>query len=180
MSISYNYMSLGTDLLERAQVDRNFVLLLLYGRSSGDEPEDGEEELAPEVHETFEFGKLWDLLWYLLSAERRATVDLYEATDWLGRAVDGASPLNDDVEYDEGDPRFLTADEVKRVSAALNEVDPPSLLQHFDPAALEAADVYPGFWQSFDVDPILESFARLRSFYERAASANAAVIVWKS
>jgi hypothetical protein len=165
MSISYNYMSLGTDLLERAQVDRNFVLLLLYGRSSGDEPEDGEEELAPEVHETFEFGKLWDLLWYLLSAERRAT---------------GASPLNDDVEYDEGDPRFLTADEVKRVSAALNEVDPPSLLQHFDPAALEAADVYPGFWQSFDVDPILESFARLRSFYERAASANAAVIVWKS
>ena len=47
---------------------------------------------------------------------------------------------------------------MKRVSDALYEVEPPSLLQHFDPAALEAVDGYPGYWQSFDIAPISQVF----------------------
>ena len=69
---------------------------------------------------------------------------------------------------------------MKRVSDALYEVEPPSLLLHFDPAALEADDGYPGYWQSFDIAPISQVFLGLRSSYQRAASANAAVIVWNS
>ena len=70
---------------------------------------------------------------------------------------------------------------MKRVSDALYEVEPPSLLQHFDPAALEADDGYPGYWQSFDIAPISQVFFwGLRSSYQCAASANAAVIVWNS
>lgn len=47
--------------------------------------------------------------------------------------------LNYGVEYDEGDPRFLTADEVNHASHALNQIDAASLLRHFDPTAMETA-----------------------------------------
>jgi hypothetical protein len=177
MGIVFNYASVDPALVRRARRDRTLALWLTVGDH---DPQTGEEKCGPR-HETLNVDKAWDGLMYLLSAERRATDDLYEPSDLLARAVDGGELLHDELGWDDGEPRFLSAADVGKIARALGAVNDEALRANFDPERMEAADVYPGGWSAEGrLEYLLHAFEALRAFFARAAERKSAVVRWWS
>jgi hypothetical protein len=141
--------------------------------------EHGEERELPAGWQHIDVDKAWDGIGYLLSAERRATDDLYCPSDLLGQAVNGAEVLHEEfAEQGHQCPRYLPPRKVKNVAAALKGIGPASFRKHFDPDAMETADVYPSGWDESRLDYLLGYFAEFKNFYKKAAASGHAVIIW--
>lgn len=110
---------------------------------------------------------------------------LLTGSAWAGKAplnfvATGGHELGEDRGY--GPARSLTAGQVRKLAAALDRYPTAALLQRFDPAALTAADVYPGIWSrpGPERDPrdyVGAHYDELRKFVMEAAMAGQALII---
>ena len=96
--------------------------------------------------EKIDLDKAWDGLWYLLSAERRRTDDLYEPADILGQAIDGTVAF-DNLSDPDADARYTSSSDVRRIAHAISSRNTEDLRKQFNPIAMQSAQVYPGDWE---------------------------------
>ena len=118
--------------------------------------------------------KAWHAIHFLLTG-----------TAWEGEAplnfmVTGGLDVGDDLGY--GPARGLTSEEVRSIAAALEAIPPDSLMERFDPVALESAEIYPDIWDRADEedDPrayISGYYDQLRTFILDAATEGEALLV---
>jgi len=112
--------------------------------------------------------KAWNGIWYLLNAVGGAPVDV----------VGGGEQVSDD-DWGYGPARYLTADDVRAAAAYLRETTWEALASHFDPAHLQAADIYPAIWDDpHALDYLRENFQCLVAFFAAAATVGDAIVLW--
>jgi hypothetical protein len=116
--------------------------------------------------------KAWDSLDYLLCSAmdtRQGPIDL---------AILGGREIGDDHGY--GPARYLDASEVRAVAAGISTVTHDTLRQHYNAAAMNEAEVYPGRWDDQPdgdrLDWLLQAFDEVRRFYRGAADHRNAVV----
>jgi len=92
-------------------------------------------------------------------------------------AVLGGEPIGEDNGY--GPARLLRPDQVSAVAEALRPLTPEALGHRMDPAAMAAAELYPGIWDEENVyeEYLGPSYEGLRQFYLDAAERGAAVVL---
>jgi Domain of unknown function (DUF1877) len=122
--------------------------------------------------------KAWDGIAYLLSAERRATDDLYLPADPLAQAALGSEERLGYGWFEEGwEPLILNPAEVRSIAAALAPIQQKHLRAHYDADAMRAADVYSA---GAEMKYFLDYFTRLKAFYTKSTQAGAAVVIYTS
>ncbi|GAA1500078.1 hypothetical protein GCM10009827_004780 [Dactylosporangium maewongense] len=137
---------------------------LLYG-----DLDDGDAEM-PEPD--LDLDRSWHVLHFAL------TGTAWQVTEGVGEAILGGTEIGGDGGY--GPARLLDAATVRRVSAALDDLDDGALVARYDPAAMAAADIYPDHLRIAPeefagfVGPQLSA---LRAFYSDAAAAGQAVLL---
>src|SRR2546425_4040968 len=129
--------------------------------------------------------KTWQVMHFLL------TGDAWGGAPPLAKTIMGGTDIGEDLGY--GPARYLMPEEVREVASALSGVSIDDLRKRFDPAALEKAEVYPGFSGAVEhvgVDPaaepemkdflefLLKKFEGLVSFYAEAASKGNAMLLF--
>jgi hypothetical protein len=116
--------------------------------------------------------KTWHCLHFLLTGL------VWEGELPLGFLVAGSQELEVDLGY--GHPRLFSAEEVKRIAAALANVSTDELLERLDPSACETAEIYGANWDEPLTDLYEEygdAFDRLKAFVTRAADSGQAMVV---
>ncbi|MCE9567126.1 MAG: YfbM family protein [Planctomycetes bacterium] len=170
MGIVFNYLALKPALLKKAQGDKDVAEALIHHEDGTPEPKG--------VLNRIQVDKAWDGIAYLLSAERRATDDLYLPADPLAQAVVGREEMLGYGWFEEGkEPLILKPTDVRKIAAALKPVQQKHLRANYDVEAMRAADVYTA---GADVKYLLGYFASLKAFYVQAAQAGAAVVIYTS
>jgi hypothetical protein len=79
--------------------------------------------------------------------------------------------------------RVLDAAQVSALAAELSQVQPDELIEDYDAAAMDAAQVYPATWQAWeeDFDPlgqVLEHYYFLQEFTAQCAADGAALLLY--
>jgi hypothetical protein len=110
---------------------------------------------------------------------------LLTGSAWAGKAplnfvATGGEELGEEGGH--APARSLSASQVRKLAAALDRCPTEALLKRFDPAALTAADVYPGTWsrpaQGQDMRGYVGAhYDKLRKFVMQAAGARQALII---
>lgn len=113
--------------------------------------------------------KSWHVLHYLL------TETAAEASPPFGNAILGGQEIGDDLGY--GSARFLTPEQVRDVSRALNSVSKEDLARRFDLPAMIRANVYPVRDES-ELELAQEYFEHLSRYYADAAAAGNAMLLY--
>lgn len=139
---------------------------------------DDEEDFGDPRGATFvelDIGEAWHGLQYLLTG-----------TPWEGAApldflVRGGEDVGD-IPSEEGTARVFTPAQVKTLSAALQKVSEDTLRRRYDPAKMQAQDIYPGTWEEpeEDVDPLeelLSYFEELQKFVATVAKRGDTLLV---
>jgi Domain of unknown function (DUF1877) len=112
--------------------------------------------------------KAWHGLHYLLCGAPEP------APGPLGQAVFGGTEIGEDQGY--GPVRYFTPAQVAEIAAALQS---PALEQElharFDAAVMTQLAIYPGVWDTDDLDWLIEAFHTVRDFYVAASQAEQAV-----
>jgi len=119
-------------------------------------------------------GKEWHAIHFLLNGVAG------EAPPPLGLVVFGGVPVSaDDMGY--GPATLRTADEVRAIAKALAPIDEDTLGKRFDPARMDALEIYPTVWQrdgAEGLDAVADTFQRLKTYYTKAAKKGLAMLVW--
>ncbi|HEX5994882.1 MAG TPA: YfbM family protein [Jiangellales bacterium] len=111
--------------------------------------------------------KAWAGLQYLL-AKLGSPVDV----------IGGGEPMTDD-EWGYDSPRLLSADDVADAAGFLGATSFASLAEHYDPAEMISAEVYPAIWDEHWALPYLEDYyTRLVALFRAAAAAREPILVW--
>ena len=86
--------------------------------------------------------------------------------------------IDPEADYGYGPAHVTAADEVKALSAQLNDFDEAGLAARFDGADMDAKGIYPGFWSedSSMFEYLYHHFIALRDFYAEAARDGDAVV----
>lgn len=113
--------------------------------------------------------KSWHALHYLLTGRAQ------EAPPPLGDAILGGAELGEDMGY--GPARFLTPEEVRATSAALDKVSAEDIARRFDLPTMIAAEIYACRNES-DLGLAQEYFAELVRYYADAASRGNAMLLY--
>lgn len=98
----------------------------------------------------------------------------------------GGAELGEDL--GQGPARSFRAEDVAHLAEVLTELPVAALDERFDPAALGAADIYPGVWSQSEAegdlrsggdlrDEVTHSYEQLRGFILDAASGHEALLV---
>ncbi|MEK8034849.1 YfbM family protein [Ideonella sp. DXS29W] len=142
-------------------------------------PEEVERYLVPDngmaepPHST-DVDKAWHGIHYLLTG-----------TAWEGRepfcwAVMAQPKIGPDLGM--GPARYLTAEQVVRLTAALDSLTVDDLSARYDPQAMEALRIYPdAIWRRDGEEALqylLDHFTHLLDFYRDAAARGDAVLQW--
>lgn len=138
----------------------------------GADPSYLQTALATPTPDTLELPRSWHALHFLLCR------DPWDGPEPLKHAILGGVELGDDLGH--GAARVLGPDLVRRVAHAIAPIEPAVVVeQHYQPAQLEAADIYPGGWEYTGGWPptLASDLARLRDFYERRAQSGDAVLI---
>ena len=97
-------------------------------------------------------------------------------------AVTGGVELGDDL--GDGPARYLLPQQVKQASQHLGILEQAQLRAKFDPAAFEAADIYPGGWTVGEPDAAFEwlwlRLSAIREFFREAAQNNDVMLMYLS
>lgn len=117
--------------------------------------------------------KAWDGISWLISEERRERpYMLSDPSDPETQAVYGIDPEGDGMQF------RTPPERVADIADALRPLDDMALREHFDPARMTEADVYPQIWDEGEeaLAYLLANFAQLRALYLTAAAAGDAII----
>ncbi|WP_223642435.1 YfbM family protein [Corallococcus sp. EGB] len=124
-----------------------------------------------------DIGEAWHGLQYLL------TGTAWEGQPPLDFLVRGGDEVGD-IPSDEGTARVFDAASVKALAEALKQTPVDALRERFDPARLQAEDIYPGTWDeeepTDDVDPLeelLSYFVELQKFTAAVAKRGLSLLV---
>lgn len=163
MSMNGEYLRVTPEELARAVEDPEWAMEL------ADETQDAQEEneLAPTEARHFTTHKTWDLLGFLL---RRVAIPV--------DIVHGEEPLAED-DWGYGPPQYLTADRVQLAADALHQVTYDQLIHGVDHSELAEAGTYPQMWDSpTSLEWARDLFTSLTAFFQAAASAGHAMLIW--
>ena len=165
MSMIGEYLRVAPDELTKLQASKTSIVDYLY-------PEEEDEHPAERRHDV---DKAWHAIHYLLNGSA-----------WGGEpprfnAVLGGEPIGDD-DLGYGPVRFLTADEVRDVADALEDVPVFVLMESFDPEAMNGAEIYPESWGADDqaIESIAGHYTALAEFFRTAAQAGDAMLLYLS
>jgi hypothetical protein len=155
-------LGLGEDGLPKSGAV-NPVLSQLAQRAARQHPAPG--TTSPNVS----IDKAWHGLHYLLCGSPEP------APGPLGQAVFGGTEIGEDQGY--GPARYFTVAQVAEIAGALQL---PSLEQElrarFDTEAMTQMGLYPGVWETDDLDWLIGAFHTVRNFYAAARQAKQAVV----
>lgn len=163
MSMIGNYLRVSPESLDELSGNPEEILDVLSaegsaGRSSG---------------RHLDIDKTWHAIHFLLNGKP------WDGKRPLYNAVLGGMPIGEeDVGY--GPARGLDPDEVRAVAEALGALPANQLLERFDPAAMNKAEIYPEGWTE---DPehreyISDYYTELVAFFEQAARAGDAMLLY--
>ncbi|MDT0468076.1 YfbM family protein [Streptomyces gibsoniae] len=164
MSMIGEYLRVTAAELDRAIQDPDWAL------DFAEEVQDAEEESEPAPAEARYFStyKTWDLLRFLLAR-----------AEFPVNVIHGEEPLAENEDWGYGPPRYLRPERVRFAGEALRATSYTQLISGVGPAELTSAEVYPLGWG----EPGALEWGRhwydgLTQFFEAAARADAAVLVW--
>ena len=121
---------------------------------------------------TLYLDKAWDGINYLLTGKH------FDTTTLVGQAILGGDEIGEDMGY--GPMRVLAPEQVKAISAALNDVTPDMLSKRYDPEKMDREQIYPNIWtreKEEGLKYLLDNYGALQRFYKRAADDNLAVVL---
>lgn len=157
------FTSLTSEALLELQKQPKLIEDYLY-------PDDGESEPPNYI----DLDKSWHGIHYLLTGSADGGAEPQSL------AVIGGEEFGPDVGY--GPARFLTAEQVRSVAAALSGTSSEVLSQRFNPKDMEDKQIYPDVIWVRDgqeaLDYLLENYQQLQAFYQGAAARGDAVIQW--
>lgn len=118
----------------------------------------------------FSLEKEWSALHFLLTGESSLEGDTQADSPYCNVVMGGTLT---EFEAGYGFVRYLTPEEVRAVAELLRTISVDELRQRFDPAAFNAAQVYPnpqpGGWDEEEIEPLLETYPELVEFFQNAA-----------
>lgn len=164
MSMIGEYVRVTAAELDRAIQDPDWALSLV------EEIQDAEEEPEPAPTEARHFStyKTWDMLRFLLAH-----------ADFPVNVIHGEEPFAEDEDWGYGPPRYLRPERVRLAAQVLRTTTYDQLIDGVEPAELTRAEVYPMGW---DEPGTLEWgrpwYGDLTQFFEAAAAADEAMLVW--
>lgn len=125
---------------------------------------DEDEEVSSRGMDT---DKAWAGLQHLL-AKAGSPVDV----------VGGGKPMTDETwGYDS--PRLLSVPDVAEASRFLDGTSFASLAEHYDPAELTSAGIYPGIWdQDWALSYLEDYYNRLVALFHAAATDREPILIW--
>ena len=112
--------------------------------------------------------KSWHSLHYLLTGKAE------EAPPPLGNAILGGMPIGDQMGY--GPARFLTPEQVREVSLALNAVTMDDLFARFDIELMSEANIYA--CEGEEIEQVQYYFVNLTRYYNDAATKGNAILLY--
>ncbi|HLN65469.1 MAG TPA: DUF1877 family protein, partial [Symbiobacteriaceae bacterium] len=76
--------------------------------------------------------------------------------------------------------RCLTPDRVRATAEALSALTPEEFIARFDATALNDAEIYPVVWEDDEEDReyLLDNYRVLLTFFQAAAEAGDAMLLW--
>lgn len=164
MSMIGEYLRLAPAELERAVEDPEWAWD--FAGQIRDVEEDGESAEHGARH--FSTYQTWDLLGYLLR-QHTFPVDI----------VHGEEPFADGEDWGYGPPRFLPPHRAQLAAEALGRLTYDDLIHGVDHRDVQAAKVYPLGWdEPASLEWARDRFEALAAFFEAAATAGDAVLVW--
>lgn len=130
-----------------------------------------EEDIDEHFGTELEIGKSWHGIQFLLES-RPLPYDI----------VLGGTEIGEDLGY--GPARYLTPPQVKEASSALEGLDKSELQRQFNPAAFEAADIYPGGWTVEPPEKVFDwlwgKLTAVREFFREAAQQDDIMLLYLS
>ncbi|WP_310484184.1 DUF1877 family protein [Chamaesiphon sp. VAR_48_metabat_403] len=123
----------------------------------------------------------WDMLYYLLSPQRRNGGDKLAGEDWAEKAIFGDEVLSLGGEKIGHPIHYLSPIEVYAIQDKLDRVDADMLGTHWNPVAMRRAGVYKinGNESDESFQYLLELFCQFKAFYA-SVSEDEGVLVWLS
>nr|WP_203587959.1 YfbM family protein [Actinospica acidiphila] len=164
MSMIGEYLRVTAAELGRAIREPDWALDLV------EDVQDAEEETEPAPAEARHFStyKAWDMLRFLLAR-----------VDFPVNVIQGEEPFAEDEDWGYGPPRYLRPERVELAAEAMRATSYDQLLRGVDPAELTSAEVYPlGWGQPGALEWGRRWYDDLTQFFEAAAGADDAVLVW--
>ena len=119
--------------------------------------------------------KAWHGIHWLL------TGDAWAGEPPLAWAILGGEAISDDDDMEYGPARVVKPEQVREVAAALAALDDDALARRYDPAAMDAQQIYPGIWTrdgQAALDYLRYYFHILARFYSEAAERGDAALQW--
>ncbi|POX42989.1 DUF1877 domain-containing protein [Streptomyces sp. Ru72] len=160
------HLRVTTAELDRAIKDPDWALAFV------EEVQDAEEETEPAPAEARHFStyKTWDLLRFLL-ARAEFPVNVIHGEESFAE--------DEDEDWGYGPPRYLRPERVRLAAEALRATSYDQLVSGVDPAELTSAEVYPLGWsEPGSLEWGRPWFDGLTQFFEAAARADDAILVW--
>ncbi|MGH8491881.1 MAG: YfbM family protein [Moraxellaceae bacterium] len=162
MGIVGYFTAIDSEVLSDLRADPEQTAELLFPNDGEDEPEN-----------TIDVDKSWHGLHFILCELAKGGSSALES------AILGGEPLGEDFGY--GPPRVLTPSEVQAIAIALSAITDEVFASQFNPAAMEAQEIYPQFWErdgAEALDYLKHFFPSLVAFYADAAAQEKAVVLW--
>lgn len=174
MGIGAYYTRLGSRLLRRALQDTQFTADLIDGRA----------KTTLSYENAFGYD-VFDAICFLLSPARRSTaLGFLENKEDIGsKALYGELPLNAELNFGYGVPRYVNIKTVREIAMWFRGVGSDQLASHFNIAEMRRKSVYKADSvpirksQSYFDQSIVPTFCEIKAFYARAALARQFVIV---
>ena len=136
---------------------------------------DPEESIDDTSNPLLDIAKAWHGIDFLLYGNENDVPSLLNV-------VMGGTEFGEDVGY--GPARYLLPEQVKEASQILEGLDKADLRRKFDPAAFEAADIYPGGWTVGEPEAAFEwlwvRLSAVREFFREAAQNNDVMLMYLS
>jgi hypothetical protein len=123
----------------------------------------------------------WDMLYYLLSPQRRNGGEPQAEDAWVERAIFGDEVLSLGGEKIGHTIRYLSPIEVYEIQDKLDRVEPEMLGAHWNPVAMRRAGVYKigGSESDESFQYLQELFVQFKAFYGSVGE-DEGVLVWLS
>lgn len=157
-----NLLAICPDQVEAIFTRSKLLSTLLYSENT---------VVRPDNHLNIE--KTWHAIHYTLNGST------WGGEGPLSWVILGGQEIGEDVGY--GPARYLTPTQVKAIAAALATISSQTFVTQLDPAAMDAAEIYPQGWESAGqdgLDYVVQYYDQLSLFYRTAAESGNAVLVY--
>ena len=159
---------------QRATMDAHVANLARAMRDAAEQLHDAGGTKPGELDGLGDLARL-DQAWHGLHFVLTGSTDSTDGE--LGQAVLGGVEVGDDLGY--GPARVHDPSAVTRIAHALTALSPNDVRERYNPAAMDAAQIYPGSWhQPENLEWILEKVELLREFYRAVAARGNGVVLY--